>query len=93
MTEISTCQICLFAACLQLQHILEFYIILLFYRISGLENPKYGRRDPPRRPGGTLYPQKLALTLSTSDNRSDGTVRSQTQTKQFVFLSNFTPMK
>jgi hypothetical protein len=31
---------------------------------SDLENREYGYRDPSRRPRGTLYPQKLALTYS-----------------------------
>jgi hypothetical protein len=46
---------------------------------SGLESRKYGRRDPSRWPCGTLYPQKLALTLSTSGDRSVGIVRSRNQ--------------
>jgi hypothetical protein len=33
---------------------------------SGLESREYGRRDTSRLPGGTLYPQKLALTSLTS---------------------------
>jgi hypothetical protein len=33
---------------------------------SGLENLKYGRRDPSRWPHDTLYPQKLALTSATT---------------------------
>jgi hypothetical protein len=33
---------------------------------SDLENREYGRRDPSRWPRGTLYPQKLALTLPIS---------------------------
>jgi hypothetical protein len=48
----------------------------------------YGRRDPSRLPRGTLYPQKLALTSSTSGSRSVGIVRSRTQATEFVlFLS------
>jgi hypothetical protein len=36
-----------------------------------LENREYGRRDPSRRPRGTLYPPKeLALTSPTSGGRS-----------------------
>jgi hypothetical protein len=42
---------------------------------SGLENRDYGRWDPSRSPRGTLYPQKLALTSSTSGGRSVGIVR------------------
>jgi hypothetical protein len=33
---------------------------------SGLENREYGRRDPSRRPRGTLYRQKLTLSSLTS---------------------------
>jgi hypothetical protein len=53
---------------------------------SGLENIEYGCRDPSLLPRGTLYPQKLALTSSTSGGRSVGTVRSRTQTTEFVFI-------
>jgi hypothetical protein len=45
----------------------------------GLEIREYVRRDLPLCPCGTLYPQKLALTPSTSCGRSVGIVRSQTQ--------------
>jgi hypothetical protein len=34
-------------------------------------------------PGGTLYPQKLALTSLTSGCRSVGIVRSPTQAMEF----------
>jgi hypothetical protein len=50
---------------------------------SGLEARDYGRRDSSRRPRGTLYPQKLALTSPTSGGRSVGIVRSQTQATEF----------
>jgi hypothetical protein len=43
------------------------------------------RRDPSRWPRGTLYPQKLALTSSTTGGLSVGTVRSRTQTTEFFF--------
>jgi hypothetical protein len=46
---------------------------------SGLENRKYGRGDPLRWPRDTLYPQKLALTSSTSGCHSVGAVRSWTK--------------
>jgi hypothetical protein len=36
---------------------------------SGLENREYCRRDPPRWPRGTLYPQKLAVTSPTRGGR------------------------
>jgi hypothetical protein len=42
---------------------------------SGLENRDYGHRDPSRRPRGSLYPQKLALTSPTSGGRPVGIVR------------------
>jgi hypothetical protein len=47
---------------------------LLGRKSSGfcLENGKYGRREQPRWPRGTLYPQKLALTSPTSDGLSVG---------------------
>jgi hypothetical protein len=53
---------------------------------SGLENREYGRRDPPRWPRGTFYPQKLAITSPTSGGRSVDIVRSRTHTMEF-FLS------
>jgi hypothetical protein len=46
---------------------------------SSLESREYGRRNPPRWPRGTLYPQKSALTSSTSGGRSVDIVRSRTQ--------------
>jgi hypothetical protein len=53
---------------------------------SDKEIREYGRRDPLCWPRNTLYPQKLALTLPTSDYRSVGTVRSRTQATEFVCL-------
>jgi hypothetical protein len=53
---------------------------------SGLENGKYGRRDPSRRPCVALYPQKLALTSPTSGGRSVGIVRSRTQATEYSFF-------
>jgi hypothetical protein len=44
---------------------------------SGLERGEYSRRDPPRWPRGTLYPQDLALTSPIIDSRSVGIVRSR----------------
>jgi hypothetical protein len=52
----------------------------------GLESREYGRRDPSRWPCGTLYSQKLVLTLPTSGGRSVGKVRSRTQTRNLFFL-------
>jgi hypothetical protein len=54
---------------------------------SGLENPEYGRRDPSLWSHGTVYPQKLALTSSTSGGRSAGIVHSRTQATEFFFFS------
>jgi hypothetical protein len=51
---------------------------------SGLENRKYGRRDPSRWPRDSLYPQKLALTSPTSGSRSSGIVRSLTEATEFI---------
>jgi hypothetical protein len=52
---------------------------------SGLEIREYGRRDPSRWQRGTLYPQRSALTSSTSDGRSVGIVHSRTQATNFFF--------
>jgi hypothetical protein len=46
---------------------------------SGSGIQEYGCRDPSRWPSGTLYPQKLALTSSTSGSRSIGIVLLRTQ--------------
>jgi hypothetical protein len=53
---------------------------------SGLENREYGHRDPSRRPRGTLYPQKFALTWPTSGGRSVSIVRSRTQATEFSLV-------
>jgi hypothetical protein len=50
---------------------------------SGLEIREYCRKDPSCWPRGTLYPQKLALTSSTSGGRSVGIFRSRTQATEF----------
>jgi hypothetical protein len=55
---------------------------------SGLENREYGRRDPSRWQRGTLYPQKLAITSSTSGGRSVGTVRSRTKATELCFFKD-----
>jgi hypothetical protein len=46
----------------------------------------YCRRDPSRWPRGSLYPQKMALTLPTSGGRSVGIVLSRTQATEFFFI-------
>jgi hypothetical protein len=53
---------------------------------SGLEDREYGRRDPPRWPRDTHYPQKLTLTSPTSGGRSVGVVRFRTKAKEFVLF-------
>jgi hypothetical protein len=53
---------------------------------SDLETREYDRRDPSRKPRGTLYPQKLALTSPTSCGRLVGIVRSQIQATEFFSL-------
>jgi hypothetical protein len=53
-------------------------------RGSGLESREYGRKYTSRLPRGILYPQKLALTPSTSGGRSVGVVRSRTQVTEFM---------
>jgi hypothetical protein len=53
---------------------------------SGLENRKYGRGDPLRRPRDNLYPQKLPVTSPTCGGRSVGIVRLRIKTTEFVFV-------
>jgi hypothetical protein len=53
---------------------------------SGLEIREYSRGDPLRWPRDILYPQRLALTSSTSSGHSAGIVRLQTKAMEFVFL-------
>jgi hypothetical protein len=53
---------------------------------TGLESQEYGHRDPSRWPHGTLYPQKLSLTSTTSGGRSVGIVRSRTQATEFIYF-------
>jgi hypothetical protein len=55
-------------------------------RGSGLENRDYCRREPSPWSHDTLYPQKLALTLSTNDGRSVGVVRLRTKATEFSFI-------
>jgi hypothetical protein len=47
--------------------VLQCYLLLSG---SGSENREYGRRDPSRWLRGTLYPQKLELTLPATGGRS-----------------------
>jgi hypothetical protein len=53
---------------------------------SGLENREYDRRDPLCSPLDTIYPQKLALTSSTSGGCSVGIVRSRSQATEFSLV-------
>jgi hypothetical protein len=54
--------------------------------VPGLESREYYRRDPLHRRRGTLYPQELALTSSTSGGRWVGIVRLRTQATEFSFF-------
>jgi hypothetical protein len=54
--------------------------------LFGLENREYGCRGPSRRPRGTLYPQKLALTSPTSGGRLVGAVHWRTQATEFSLV-------
>jgi hypothetical protein len=51
----------------------------------GLESREYGRNDLSVSRSGTLYPQKLALTSSTSGSRSVGMVRSRIEATECSF--------
>jgi hypothetical protein len=53
---------------------------------SYLENREYGRRDLPRWPRDTFYPQNLALTSPTSGGLSVGIVRSRTATELLLLV-------
>jgi hypothetical protein len=53
---------------------------------SGLENRKYGCKDPLCWKWNTLHHQKLALTLPTSGGRSVSIVCSWTKITEFVCL-------
>jgi hypothetical protein len=57
---------------------------------SGLENRDYGRRDSSRWQRGTVYPQQLTLTSSTSCGRSVGIVRSRTQAMELKEIHMYT---
>jgi hypothetical protein len=50
-----------------------------------LEIREYGHRDLSRWPHGTLFPQRLAQTLSKSSGRSVSIVCSSTQATEFSF--------
>jgi hypothetical protein len=54
--------------------------------IVGLESREYDRRDPPRWPRGTLYPQKLAVTSPIRGGRLVGIVRFRTQATEFSLV-------
>jgi hypothetical protein len=55
--------------------------------LTGLEIRVYDRRDLWHRPRGTLYPQKFALTSSTSGGRSVDIVRWRTQATEFLVFN------
>jgi hypothetical protein len=52
---------------------------------SGLESQEYGSWHPSHWPRGSLYPQKLVLTSTTSGGRSVGIVSSRTQATEIFF--------
>jgi hypothetical protein len=54
--------------------------------LTGLESREYCHRDLSGWLRGTLYPQKLALTLPTSGCCSVGIVRSRTQATEFSLV-------
>jgi hypothetical protein len=58
---------------------------------SSPEIREYDRRDPSRWLRGTLYLQTLALTSPISGGRSDGVVRSRTQTTELYFSAMLEP--
>jgi hypothetical protein len=58
---------------------------------SGLERRDYGRRDPSRRPRGTLYLQTLALTSLTSGGRSRTQVTEFSLSQQLYKKAQKTP--
>jgi hypothetical protein len=53
---------------------------------SGLESQEYDRKDPSCWLHGTLYLQRLALTLPTSGGLSVGIVRLRTQATEFSLV-------
>jgi hypothetical protein len=56
---------------------------------SGSKNRDYGRGDPLRWPGDTLYQLKLALTSPTGCGRSAGIVRLRTKTTEFYDIFKY----
>jgi hypothetical protein len=63
----------------------HFWIFKIKYLLSLLILQLFLMLYPSRWPRGTLYPQKLSLTLPTSGDRSVGIVLSRTQAKEFSF--------
>jgi hypothetical protein len=62
----------------------------------GLESREYGRRNLSRKPRGSPYPNKFALTLPTKGGRSVGTIPSRTRATEFCFIwfeCNFCPLR
>jgi hypothetical protein len=56
---------------------------------SGLENREYGCKGVRHADYAThLYPQKFALTLSTSGGRSVGIVHSRTKATELLLVIN-----
>jgi hypothetical protein len=63
-------------------------ILQLILFISGLESREYGTGDPLHWPRDNLYPQKLALTSSTSGGRSACIVRPLTKATE-IFVTYY----
>jgi hypothetical protein len=53
---------------------------------SGLDNRKYGRRDPSRLLHDTPLPAKVGTNFAASGGRSVGIVRSWTQATEYIDL-------
>jgi hypothetical protein len=65
------------------------YLFTYTFNDTSLENREYGCRHSSRWPGGTLYPQKLALNSPTSGGRSVGIVRPRTEATELLLLLYF----
>jgi hypothetical protein len=63
----------------------QYFFLLVFFLVSGLEIEITSVGDPPHWPCDTpLSPQKLALTSPTRGGRSVGVVRSRTKATEVV---------
>jgi hypothetical protein len=66
-------------SCINEEHHNLYFSPSIVRMIFRLELREYGSRDLSLWPRGTLYPQKLALTLQSSGGRSVGIVRLRTK--------------